>query len=154
MECLWFKILMEDPYPDLSFSVIALCLASWRSLLCNPCLPHASSLLVAERHYPSPPLPQAPFSQHSQQPPLGLSSSLAIWMSEAGKSSLIFDDITKSTCSFFVLDRIKKQSSHQESPPRKWTTVGLGVTAGWSGQHWAGNQRAWALILAWKPTSV
>lgn len=32
------------------------------------------------------------------------------------KSSLIFDDITKSTCSLFIPDKMQKQSSYQDIP--------------------------------------
>lgn len=45
----------------------------------------------------------------------------------------MFDDITKSGCSLFIPERRKKQSSHQETVPRKWETVGLGSPVGWWG---------------------
>lgn len=54
MEGLWFKILMEDPYPALSLLAVALSLASGGHLLCSPHPPHSCSYLLAvERHYPS-----------------------------------------------------------------------------------------------------
>lgn len=153
VESLWFKILKEDTYPHLSVWALALSLTPWQPPLCRA--PHLPLLSSHSCEGLCPPSLAASLGSISMANRLHWAFQ-AHWQfgcQELGKSSSIFDDITKSTCSLFIPDRIKKQSSHQDTPPKE-------VGDSWSGSHrglvrmpWARSWQAWAPVLAWKPTS-
>ena len=145
---------MEDPYSHLSVLALALSLSSlWSLTLQGP--PPPTPVLLQLRRAMSPP-PSATG--------LGFISTVdrLHWTFQAwwqfgcqflGRSRLIFDDITKSTCSLFIPDRIKKAESSPGHSPKE-------VGDSWSGSHsglvrvaWARSWQAWVLVLAWKPVS-